>query len=845
MGITLANNAKTLLDDDISSTDTTIPVADTSSFPALGASDYFYCTLESTSGAYEIVKVTQINTSSFDVVRAQEGTIAVPFTAGARVELRVTAQNLSDQAAAEAAELDQEMLDNLVQYPIAYYDDWQDAIDAAYAAGGGHVIVDRDVELTTTLVPKSGVYTTVLPGVNVDWNGGASKMIETPDDDVFEYGGIFGYGAHFNMGTDATHGLVVHSAWGSHFKGLHFTGNSTTSVCTDVRGDSTGGSNFVGGRHVAYCHFADILHTGVCGKGLRLEGDDSITGFVTLNTFHNIGIENAKIYGIDFAKWCDHNHFGGVTRVGVTGNNSIGVIYNSADPTNNVGVYACDFDHLAVDTFGTYTGRIGIKLNNAKALNIPYFYQSPVAEGGSFVATSDAGAYIICHFKEATGTFQTYQKNAEVAGTDNSNAVMHDITNYGTAGAGYRATATGGATTEMMATPAITYIGNISNHPVGIIANNTEYLRITESGSILTLGSVLAPSSNDGTTIGSTTNGFSDLHGATGFTWNIANGNWVATHSTGVMTVSTGDLRLTNPGTNNASIVTVASAQTLTNKTLSSPAMITPTLGVPASGTLTNCTGLPVSTGITGLGTGVATFLATPSSANLATAVTDETGSGALVFATSPTLVTPALGTPSSGTLTNCTSLPISTGVSGLGTGIATFLATPSSANLAAAVTNETGSGALVFATSPTLVTPILGTPTSGTLTNCTGLPASTGITGGDGTYTPTLTNVANVDATTAAVCQYIRIGNTVTVSGTLALDATAAGTFTQVGISLPIASDFASVNQCAGIGVGDGGSNGNGPIRGDATNNRAELFCVPAGTSNTTWYFHFTYRII
>jgi len=139
----------------------------------------------------------------------------------------------------------------------------------------------------------------------------------------------------------------------------------------------------------------------------------------------------------------------------------------------------------------------------------------------------------------------------------------------------------------------------------------------------------------------------------------------------------------------------------LTGTTLTSVTLVTPALGTPVSGTLTSCTGLPVSTGVAGLGANVAAFLATPSSANLASAVTGETGTGALVFADTPTLVTPVLGTPTSGTLTNCT-IPVG-GVTGLGTGVATALAV----NVGSAGAPVVNGGAL-------------GTPASGTLTNCT-----------------------------------------------------------------------------------------------------------------------------
>jgi hypothetical protein len=119
----------------------------------------------------------------------------------------------------------------------------------------------------------------------------------------------------------------------------------------------------------------------------------------------------------------------------------------------------------------------------------------------------------------------------------------------------------------------------------------------------------------------------------------------------------------------------------------------------------------------------------TATSAQLATAISDETGSGSLVFATSPTLTTPVLGTPSSGTLTSCTGLPVSTGVSGLGTNVATALAV----NVGSSGAVVTNGGAL-------------GTPSGGTVTNLTGT-ASININGTVGA-----TTANSVAATTLAV---------------------------------------------------------------------------------------------
>jgi hypothetical protein len=208
---------------------------------------------------------------------------------------------------------------------------------------------------------------------------------------------------------------------------------------------------------------------------------------------------------------------------------------------------------------------------------------------------------------------------------------------------------------------------------------------------------------------------------------------------------------------------------------------------------------------------------------------------------------TPVLTTNAQGQVTgvtNTTITPAVGSITGLGTGVATFLATPSSANLATAVTDETGSGALVFATSPTLMTPILGTPqsgnfstgsftwptfnqnTTGTADNVTGIVAVAN--GGTGTATPSLVAGTNVTITGTWPNQTINSSNP---GGTVTSVAATVPSFLSVtGSPITSSGTLAITYSGTALPIANGGT-------GETTANTAFNALAPSQTSNSGKY--------
>jgi hypothetical protein len=510
--------------------------------------------------------------------------------------------------------------------------------------------------------------------------------------------------------------------------------------------------------------------------------------------------------------------------------------------------------NLGTPSFAVLTNASGLNLANTSVTTAQAL---PVSRGGTGQTSFVDGEILIGNTTGNTLTKSTITAGSGISVTNGTGTITisstgsgGSVTNVTVATGSTGLTVNGGATASITTAGTFTFAGTlaVANGGTGVTAASTG------SGGVVLSTSPVLTTPNIGTP------SFAVLTNASGL--NLANTSVTTAQA---LPVSRGGTGVTAASTGSGGVVLSTS-----------PVLTTPNIGTPSFATLTSATGLPISTGVSGLGTNVATFLATPSSANLAAAVTDETGTGLLVFATSPVLTTPNIGTPSfavltnaSGlnlantsvttaqalpvsrggtgvttstgtgdvvlstspvlttpnigtpsfaTLTNASGLPISTGVSGLGTGVATFLTTPTSANLAVAVIDETGSGPLVFATSPTLTTPNIGTPSFAVLTNASGL------------------NLANTSVTTAQALPVSRGGTGVTGStGSGNVVLSTSPTLTTPVLGTPTSVDLTNAtalnvsNAATGtLAVARGGTGGT-----DAATARTALSAAVSGTNN------------
>lgn len=137
------------------------------------------------------------------------------------------------------------------------------------------------------------------------------------------------------------------------------------------------------------------------------------------------------------------------------------------------------------------------------------------------------------------------------------------------------------------------------------------------------------------------------------------------------------------------------------------------------------------------------------------------------------------------------------------------------------------------------------GSTTAATARTALGLGSAALLTGVASKWTPTLTNVANLDGSTAFESLYIRLGSIVVVAGRVSVDPTAGAAATTLAISLPVASNFGAVEDAAGVAFAYAIAGQGAAIEADAANDRLLMKWISGDTTNQPMGFIAAYEVI
>lgn len=334
--------------------------------------------------------------------------------------------------------------------------------------------------------------------------------------------------------------------------------NMSLGIYEDVRFLSFGTAIDLDGSadNTFYNVFRDI-RIAECNNGISIAGANAVND----NMFENIRISlraGGAGTGVAIARGQSNNFYNlniePATGAGITG---LSITTANSFDNNFYGIYA---ENNATNV------SIG-----SGALRNSFFGGQIILAGTTNVSDSgtETNFYGVDIGNTMTNTF------SPISAVDSGNAAR--IAGYFTNNTSFAHTGTALVSMELKNGSDTSPLLLLTNAGTGNYITASTHFTVAKSGLVKVAGGV-TPFTNDTGALGSASLSFSDLFLASGAVINFANGDAVMTHSSGIITVSTGDLRVTTAGTNTASVVTVGGTQTLTNKTLTSPAITTATL---------------------------------------------------------------------------------------------------------------------------------------------------------------------------------------------------------------------------------------------------------------------------